>query len=407
MLLSPSLMKPWCPPQVQLKQQHAAHGAADDAGALDAMIEQFVAQDELQWHAQHPYETIPTAQQVHRPSCLKQQSAQRGRKRVRWAEQIAPVHDAALRDKLILMTQTRAARKKCKQSNPTPVPPATQDGPRLAPTDDKSSTADAPADVAASNAAPAVPTSYTPHLLGSPAHKQPLHDDPDFPPVPWDDRQDRMLNPVIFLDVQSKVAVPFDLDAFARDDGTNALVSNYCSPSNSFYAMDLSNKQMLWINAPFDDIDSAMSYYFKNKGQGTGAVFLVPKAKASNPPAWVQYTKRMQLLHEFPRGMRLFTGPNPDNGSERHMLPPTWQDIQLWYDAPGVLPSHEHITIQLDAQPDTVFVKLRHKMQVPVMIAGIPTVALVDTGAQGLSTSDYVYVSEQFCKRQGLSVTGA
>ena len=395
-------------------QAAAAHGADDDNGALDDLIEQFVTQDVLQWYAQHPHEIMPDAQEVPRPSCLKKQAA-KGQKRVRMAEMAAPlkkVKDAEIKASLVLMMQTRAGRKKRKHSDPSPVPSlaqapsptgaqdAAQDDLTPAPLDGKPSAADTTA-LAGSTTVTASPDSDNDTLPTPPAGQA---DPPAYPDVPWDDRQDRMLNPVVFLEVQSKVAVPFDLDAFARDDGTNALVSSYCSPSHSFYATDLSNKQMVWINAPFDEIEAAMAYYFQNKGPSTGAVFLVPTAKASNPPAWVRWTKQMQLLHEFPRGMRLFSGPNPDNGSQRHTLPPTWQDLQLWYDAPGVLPPSTPVSVQIDTQSDSVSIKLRHKMQVPVLIAGIPTTALVDTGAQGLPGSDYVYVSEQFCIRQQLPI---
>jgi len=285
------------------------------------------------------------------------------------------------------MVQTRTAAKKAKRSKVDLAPSA---APQLPPS---TGAADPPTDVPpvpptavqAPEPSSALPTDDpAPADHGVTSSATPAAADSPAPPqVPWDDRQDRMLNPVLFLEIQAKVAKAFDIDAFARDDGSNALCSAYCSPAKSFFDCDLANK-MLWINAPFDAIDAAMSYYFAHKGPATGAVFLVPRANKANPPSWVQFTKQMQLLHEFPRGSRLFTGPNPGDGNERHLLPPTRQDIQLWYDAPGSLPNSDQIDVQLDVQANAVILKLRHKMQVPVTVAGIPTVALVDTGAEGL-----------------------
>jgi len=180
----------------------SGQGTDDHADTLDALIEHFVAQDVLQWYADHPYELIPDddRHEVHRHS----RQLTRGHKRVRWMDQVASVKDDGLRSKLILMARTRAAaHKKPKQPAPPPVPSPVQ-LPPLSGDDDGSVSA------------------------------QEVPEPRAYPYVPWEDMSDRMLNPVVFLEVQAKVAAPFELDAFARDDGSNALCSQFCSPARSF-----------------------------------------------------------------------------------------------------------------------------------------------------------------------------
>ncbi|MGH3056204.1 MAG: hypothetical protein ACRDL7_14615, partial [Gaiellaceae bacterium] len=44
---------------------------------------------------------------------------------------------------------------------------------------------------------------------------------------------------------------PFDLDACCDDQGVNAHVARFCSPSNSFLDTDVAG-QRIWANFPFD-----------------------------------------------------------------------------------------------------------------------------------------------------------
>jgi hypothetical protein len=130
------------------------------------------------------------------------------------------------------------------------------------------------------------------------------------PVTPWNDKVDRMVDPQVFLEVQSQVDRPFTMDAFARSDGSNALCQHFCSPDRSFFEADLTG-QMLWVHPPHDMVEPMFEHYFKNKTPSTGAVFVVSKPNVTNPESWVQYTKKMKLIREFTRGMHLFCGLAP------------------------------------------------------------------------------------------------
>ena len=351
-----------------------------DSVSFEDMLETFVAHDVLQWHAAHPYECIPDAQ--HTPPVSHRKSLRKHAvdvKRLRAQDALRHVKDSELHDKLSLMVHTRFSKraKPCDDSPDSAAPPAAAAVPQPPPdtSDDD-------------NTPPAVDNGASGVVSTD---------------VPWDDRSDLMVDPKLFLEVQAKLARPFTLDAFARDDGSNALCDHYCSPSRSFFDADLAG-QMVWVHAPYDRLHDALDHYFKHKGPSTGAVFLVPKAQKS---ALLQHSKRMKLLHEFRRGTKLFCGPLPqDPNSEQRRFGPIRYDIQLYYDAPGQLPESEHVSVDLQPQPTgAVAVRLSLKMQVPVTVSGIPTVAVLDTGAQGLQDSANVYLSKEFVARNNFRCT--
>ena len=354
------------------------------------MIEQFVTNDELQWHAKHPNELMPPTVSIMQPSLARiTRKPAKGVKRPRLHEALSTVKDAELKQKLALMVQTRASGKR---AQPQPSSPQT-------------ATAAATAAAAAQDFSPCPSHDASTDLRSQQWEKQDAPSQAtDSAAPPWDDRLDAMVKPDLFLEVQSQIARPFTLDAFARTDGTNALCANFCSPVRSFFDADLSG-HMVWVHAPHDKVEEALQYYFTHKGPSTGAVFLLPKITKGTPAPWVSYTKHMKLLREFPRGTKLFCGPMPlQNDDTQRRLPSLRYDVQLWYDMPGVLPQSEHVSVRLDLEQPTkaVAVKLSLKMQVPVTVAGIPTVAILDTGAQGLQGSDNVYVAKAFCDAHNL-----
>ena len=87
----------------------------DQSGCLDDLIEHFVANDVLQWHAEHPYELMP-ANEMLQP--VKPRHTARGIKRLR-QNQLVTVKDMELKAKLALMVQTRGGRKRAKPTPPT------------------------------------------------------------------------------------------------------------------------------------------------------------------------------------------------------------------------------------------------------------------------------------------------
>jgi len=357
---------------------HAVHGS-DQSDGFEDFIEEFVTKDVLQWHAQHPYELWP-ASQTPLPAAKGTLLAHKGVKRVRFQNQLATVKDTELKAKLTCMVNTRFG----KRANTPDSPSANAEPVNTEPTE--------------------APIAPQPHVAVSEDTQMHTSDDdtemPDLVTL-WDDSTDRMVHPQKFLEVQSQIARPFTMDAFARSDGSNALCQHFCSPNRSFFQADLTG-QMLWIHAPYDMVDAAFDHYFKHKSTSTGAVFVVPKAKRIAPAQWVQYTKGMTLLHEIPRHTKFFCGPMGD--CNKLQVSPI--DVQLWYDAPGVLPESGHVAVDLQSRPTgDVKVQLSLKMQVPVTVAGVANIAILDTAAQGIQGSDNVYLSQAFCSAHKLKCT--
>jgi hypothetical protein len=354
--------------------------------SLDDLIQNAIAYDELQWHALHPYEVMPSAENAPLVSSSKSaRKPSKGVKRLRAQDALPKVADQELHDKLSLMVQTRLstrAKTQRKSSDSAPSCAAAAAATASQPPDDEESL-------------PAPPSSDDNDTGSTPS-----------PASRWDDKVDLMLDPQLFVEIQGKLARPFSLDGFARDDGSNALCLHYCSPSRSFYDQDLAN-HMIWVHAPHDMLQRTFQHYFEHKGPNTGAVFLVPKVGKHDAVPWVKYLKRMKLLREYKRGSKLFCGPLPESSdSEQRRLPPTRFDLQLWYDPPGQLPEAGQISVDLKPQPNgAVAMHLSLKMQIPVTVSGIPTVAVLDTGAQGLPRSDSVYLSKEFVARNNFSCT--
>jgi hypothetical protein len=118
----------------------------------------------------------------------------------------------------------------------------------------------------------------------------------------------RCLKVTDFERVQTLFGTPFTMDAFASDDGSNALCQRYCSPGKSFFDVKTLAGETVWINAPFNKLGAALRHYLALKvqsPQSTGGCFLVPRWPHA-PPAWGTLLQGMQRLASFPAGYPLF-----------------------------------------------------------------------------------------------------
>jgi hypothetical protein len=96
------------------------------------------------------------------------------------------------------------------------------------------------------------------------------------------DTSDRMLSPDIFRELQDLTSRQFTLDACCNDNGSNALVSKFCSKSNSFLETDVQGEHV-WLNPPFNQLREFISHYLQCKAKSphtTSACILVPKWRA-------------------------------------------------------------------------------------------------------------------------------
>ena len=72
--------------------------------------------------------------------------------------------------------------------------------------------------------------------------------------------EDRQLKHTVFTEIQALSGCKFTLDAASNDDGSNALCTEFCSPSNSF--LDGVRIGHMWINAPFTKLMPFFFFFF-------------------------------------------------------------------------------------------------------------------------------------------------
>ena len=78
----------------------------------------------------------------------------------------------------------------------------------------------------------------------------------DSPEVKKRDKQDWMFNKLEFDKINAEIG-PFTLDAAADDYGQNAVVFffNFCSKKNSFLDYKGTEKDRIWANFPFEQLE--------------------------------------------------------------------------------------------------------------------------------------------------------
>lgn len=226
--------------------------------------------------------------------------------------------------------------------------------------------------------------------------------------VPEHHRTDRMLVQTEYHRLEQLTGKQFTVDCFSRDDGSNSHCREFYSPSNSFFKQNLVD-QHCWINPPFDMIKETLEHYHACKQQysdSISAAFCLPKIKSKNPCEWSHLVKGMQLLHVYKVGTRLFTGPNPDNETERHLLPGIRHDIAIYYDPVRHSDTGPKLKVSAAVQPNSsVQLRTSHIMQVPCIIGGVQSVAVLDSGAEECDMApDGIFISHQLVQRHGFVV---
>lgn len=129
--------------------------------------------------------------------------------------------------------------------------------------------------------------------------------------------------------LQSKIGVPFTMDACANHTGDNALCAKYYSKTNSFLQADLNNEHV-WCNPPFIMLEECLTHYKNQKQrypQTLSGCFLMPTKSVVGLAPLLQ---GMTLLHTYPKGTTLFQGPRPDG--TRAVLPPCPFSVSIYWD---------------------------------------------------------------------------
>ena len=184
---------------------------------------------------------------------------------------------------------------------------------------------------------------------------------------PPDNQSDRMIHPVIFRELQAMLGWRFTLDAAANDDGSNALVTDFCSKSRSFFKKDLAG-HTLWMNPPFEDISTWLDRYTSQKHahpESIRACIVVPSSYKRSQ-AGKHFWHGWKCLKFFEQGSELFFEPT---GMGRLPMAGTPWGVHVMYD-----PYHTNIALGSFGNSLT--------MQFNALLAGVEVTALLDSGAE-------------------------
>ena len=173
-------------------------------------------------------------------------------------------------------------------------------------------------------AAPTAQTANPVQHTAAPA----LHNKTTAPDWLWS--EDRQLKQPGFAEIQALSGRKFTLDAAALSDGSNAMCTDFCSPSDSF--LDRTHTGHLWINAPFSNLLAFVQHYLHCKQLApaqTTACILIPGYLLK--PLRSLLTG-MRLLKRYSKGAQLFTAP--DKNGQRKAMPGIHWPVYVYTDIP-------------------------------------------------------------------------
>ena len=97
---------------------------------------------------------------------------------------------------------------------------------------------------------------------------------------------------------------PIDVDAFAADDGHNALLPSYCTPSESFFEM-CSTETVYWCFPPVDLLAGLLGFLEeKRKSKSLPKVFILLPEQSIAP--WFRFLRFYKRVASFRKGSDLF-----------------------------------------------------------------------------------------------------
>ena len=176
----------------------------------------------------------------------------------------------------------------------------------------------------------------------------------------------------------------FTLDAFADNDGVNAMCKNYHCPNDSFYKKSLSNSHV-WINPPFHLMEQTLQHYISEKGKSPNTVsacFLVPHWPGSS---WYHLLQGMQKLHTYPQGYPLFELKSDSGSTAMKGIP--WP-VSVYYN-----PKYEPMSVSALKADGAL------TMQFNCTLNGAAAVATADSAAS------HSFINLRLVKKAGLVCT--
>lgn len=217
---------------------------------------------------------------------------------------------------------------------------------------------------------------------------------PPPPPLHTSPRgDDRYLSKKEFQLIENLTGKQFSIDCFCNPTGSNALVSRFHSPRDSFFNTTSLAHQHVWVNPPFNLIEPGLKHYLALKAKSpetTSGCFLVPRWPGAT---WNPLLQGMQVLTSYPIGFPLFHMDRA--ASENTATPAIPWPVDVYYD-PIYQPHSVKMTQsreQAEGQPLPMHFK--------ATVSGTPAVAALD------SQATHCFIDKQFAQRAGLKCTPA
>jgi hypothetical protein len=181
------------------------------------------------------------------------------------------------------------------------------------------------------------------------------------------------------------------MDAFVRDDGSNAKCARYHSPSNSFLDTTSLEREHVWINPPFHLIEQAVSHYLTLKTRSpdsTSACILVPRWPGAK---WSTLLQGMQVIQHYPVGFPLFKLDRP--GTENKITPTIPWPVDIYYDAP-----YQPHSVKLTRSSQQATAELP-AMHFKAAVSGTPAVVALD------SQATHCFIDKQYALKASIKCT--
>jgi hypothetical protein len=195
-----------------------------------------------------------------------------------------------------------------------------------------------------------------------------------------------------FAALQDALVTPCTVDACAAEDGSNALLPNYCCAGNkTFFARKFQAGDFLWLHTPRQHRELFLTRYRLLKVQcpQLGACILLP-AKYSS-----LVLRGMTQFTRYARNTPLFTDTTSGQTAKAKC------DFVVWIDKPQFVAEQPEqwqpsaaATAAAAVTDDTTNVirpKTTHTMQLTGTIGGAPACVLIDSGAEPYNYSSAAF----------------
>ena len=138
---------------------------------------------------------------------------------------------------------------------------------------------------------------------------------------------DRTLRKRLFRMLQREVGLSVTLDGMAADDGHNALVSKFCSPSNPLFEENLEGHS-IWLFPPLELIGITLKFLVNQRRLGIAFSCCVPIPEHTSA-YWYKYLTNFRPVKRFCTGADLFRILRGGGFVRAHPVKENWRVVLM------------------------------------------------------------------------------